>query len=159
MRYGEHIVAFLAGTLFAVGLGISRSLLPRTIRGFLDFAERWDPTLGIMMGAGCLTYFLFARLARRRTRPVLAERFTLPIEKPIDKWLVLGATLFGLGWGAVGICPGPAITAALWNPSVLAFTAALLAGVAIHEFGAAWFTRSQDRQEMALEAGNQAARG
>lgn len=73
---------------------------------------------------------------------MLAERFSLPVAKPIDRQLILGATLFGLGWGTAGICPGPAITTEAWNPSVLAFTAALFAGVAIHEFGAARFTHS-----------------
>lgn len=55
MRHAKHIVAFLAGTIFAVGLGVSRSLMPSTTHGFLDFTGRWDPTLGIMMGAGCAT--------------------------------------------------------------------------------------------------------
>jgi uncharacterized membrane protein YedE/YeeE len=120
-----------------VGLDISRSLLPGTIRGFLDFTGRWDPALGIMFGAGCVTYFLF-NLTARRTRPVLAQRFTLPVPKPIDTRLILGATLFGLGWGTAGICVGPAIIGALWNASVLVFTLALLGGVAIYEIASGW---------------------
>ena len=81
-----------------------------------------------------------ARGAARRA--MLAERFASPAPKTIDKRLILGATLFGRGWGAVGLCPGPAITPALWNPSVLAFTAALFASVAMYELDAARFARS-----------------
>ncbi len=159
MRYSKHIVAFLAGTLFALGLGISRSLLPGTIRGFLDLAGRWDPTLGIMFGAGCVTYFLLNLTARRRGRPVLAQRFTLPVPKPIDKRLILGATLFGLGWGTAGVCPGPAITGALWNTSVLAFTVALFAGVAIYEVALGWKACSPVERGRAIREENQNARG
>ena len=115
MAYAKHLVAFAAGMVFALGLGVSRMLLPTTIRAFLDVTGRWDPSLAIVMGAGCATYFLFDLLARRRSRPLIAEKFTLPKPQPIDVRLIAGATLFGIGWGAAGVCPGPAITGALWN--------------------------------------------
>ena len=135
MAYAKHLVAFSAGMMFALGLGISRLLLPTTIRGFLDVTGKWDPTVAIVMGAGCATYFCFDLLARRRSRPLIAEKFTLPKQLPIDGRLILGATLFGIGWGTAGACPGPAITGALWNHSMLAFAVACFTGVAIFELG------------------------
>jgi len=135
MAYAKHLVAFAAGMMFALGLGISRLLLPTTIRGFLDVTGKWDPTVAIVMGAGCATYFCFDLLARRRSRPLIAEKFTLPKQLPIDGRLIAGATLFGIGWGAAGACPGPAITGALWNHSMLAFAVACFTGVAIFELG------------------------
>jgi uncharacterized protein len=142
MAYAKHLVAFAAGMMFALGLGISRLLLPTTIRGFLNVAGKWDPTVAIVMGAGCLTYFCFDLLAKRRSRPLIAEKFTLPKQLPIDARLIGGATLFGIGWGAAGACPGPAITGALWNHSMLAFALACFAGVAIFELGKSWFAPS-----------------
>jgi hypothetical protein len=135
MAYAKHLVAFSAGMMFALGLGISRLLLPTTIRGFLDVTGKWDPTVAIVMGVGCATYFCFDLLAKRRSRPLVAEKFTLPKQLPIDSRLIAGATLFGIGWGAAGACPGPAITGALWNHSMLAFALACFAGVAIFELG------------------------
>jgi hypothetical protein len=142
MAYAKHLVAFVAGMMFAVGLGISRLLLPTTIRGFLDVTGKWDPTVAIVMGAGCATYFCFDLLARRRSRPLIAEKFTLPKQLPIDGRLLAGATLFGIGWGAAGACPGPAITGMLWNRSMLAFAIACFAGVAIFELGKSWLAPS-----------------
>ncbi len=142
MAYAKHFVAFAAGTMFALGLGISRVLLPTTIRGFLDVAGRWDPTVAIVMGVGCATYFCFDLIAKRRTRPLIAEKFTLPKQLPIDARMIAGATLFGIGWGAAGACPGPAITGALWNHSMLVFAIACFAGVAIFELGKSWLASS-----------------
>ena len=140
MPYAKHFVAFGAGMVFAVGLGISRLLLPSTIHGFLDITGRWDPTVAIVMGVGCATYFAFNLIAQRRAQPLVAEKFTLPKQQPIDWRLIVGAILFGVGWGAAGVCPGPAITGALWNTSILAFAGAVFAGVAIFEASKSWFT-------------------
>jgi uncharacterized membrane protein YedE/YeeE len=135
MAYAKQLVALAAGMVFAVGLGVSRMLLPSTIHGFLDVTGRWDPTVAIVMGAGCTTYFVFVLLARQRSRPLVAEKFTLPKPQPIDWCLIGGAILFGVGWGTAGVCPGPAITGALWNRSILTFAAAVFIGVAIFELG------------------------
>lgn len=135
MAYAKHLVAFLAGMLFAAGLGVSGMLLPSTIHGFLDVTGRWNPALAFVMAAGCATYLCFDFLAKRRGRPLIAEKFTLPKPQPIDGRLIAGASLFGVGWGLAGVCPGPAITGALWNPSILTFTVAVFAGVAIFELG------------------------
>ncbi|MFB3923802.1 MAG: DUF6691 family protein [Terriglobia bacterium] len=142
MSYAKHLIAFIAGTMFAIGLGVSRLLLPPTIHGFLDVTGQWDPTVAFVMGAGCATYFCFDLLARRRRRPLLAEKFTLPKPQPIDGRLIVGATLFGIGWGWAGVCPGPAITGALWNKPILSFAIAVFVGVAIFELGKSRFAAS-----------------
>ncbi len=142
MPYAKHLVAFAAGMIFAVGLGISRLLLPSTIQGFLDVIGKWDPTVAIVMGVGCATYFVFNLVARRRSTPLVAEKFTLPKPQPVDWRLIAGAILFGIGWGTAGVCPGPAITGALWNSSILVFAASVFAGVGIFEFSKSRFTRS-----------------
>ena len=105
------LTAWLAGLLFGFGLALSRMSDPRVVLGFLDVAGAFDPTLlFVLAGAVGVTTVAF-RLVLRRPRPVLDERFHLPQSRTIDRRLVLGAALFGLGWGLAGYCPGPALVA------------------------------------------------
>lgn len=126
-------VGLLAGLLFGAGLVVSGMTLPSKVRGFLDFAGDWDPTLVFVMGGAVLVHLVAHRLVRERAHPLLADRFQLPTRKDIDARLVVGAALFGVGWGLGGFCPGPAVTSVVGGaPSVFAFLAAML--------GASWLT-------------------
>ena len=125
------IAAFIGGAGFAIGLGISGALQPRVIQGFLDVGGAWDPTLLVMFASALVTFGVLQQVARRLRRPLLADRFAWPPRRPVDTPLVGGSALFGAGWGLAGICPGPALTATLWNGSVALFTVVLVATIAV----------------------------
>jgi uncharacterized protein len=121
--------AFIAGTLFGLGLAISEMINPARVIGFLDVAGPWDPTLAfVLAGALAVTVPLF-RLILRRRRPVLCEEFSLPTRTKIDRPLVAGAALFGIGWGLGGFCPGPALAGLVSGiPGVYFFVIAMIGG-------------------------------
>ena len=108
----SHLAAFGAGSLFAVGLAISGMTKPSKVIGFLDAAGAWDPSLGLVMAAALAVSFIAYRLIRRRASPLFDAKFHLPTRKDIDWRLVVGAALFGVGWGLGGFCPGPGLVAA-----------------------------------------------
>jgi uncharacterized membrane protein YedE/YeeE len=121
-----------AGLLFGAGLAVSGMIDPAKVIGFLDIAGDWDPTLAFVMAGALIAAALGYALARRRERPVFGLRMDIPTRRAIDARLLLGAALFGAGWGLAGFCPGPAIAAlatGLW-PVVL-YVAAMLAGMAL----------------------------
>jgi uncharacterized membrane protein YedE/YeeE len=124
------VVALAAGTLFGLGLALGGMTDPARVRTFLDIAGSWDPTLAFVMGgAVCVTLPLFA-LARKIGHPWLAQRFQWPDRKDIDRNLILGAILFGIGWALAGLCPGPAIALTFVDPTLaLPFLAAMAAGM------------------------------
>lgn len=129
----EILVAGLCGLLFGAGLELADMTNPNRVLAFLDPFGHWDPTLAFVMGGALATTSLgFARI-RRMQRPLLAPTFALPTRRDLDPDLFLGAILFGIGWGLVGLCPGPAL-ANLWRPStsLRVFVAALLAGIVVH---------------------------
>lgn len=121
------------GTLFGAGLAISKMIDPARVIGFLDVAGRWDPTLAfVMIGALAVTIPAFALARRKGISPVLGEAFRLPTARDIDGPLLLGAAIFGIGWGLSGFCPGPAIAAlgsGLWP--VIAFGISMVAGMVV----------------------------
>ena len=125
----KRVIAPLAcGLLFGFGLVLSGMTDPRRVIGFLDFAGHWDPTLMFVMGGAILAHAPVVWLLRRRGR-TLAGELRLPAERPIDGRLVLGAALFGLGWGLAGYCPGPALVALIsMRAAPLLFVAGMLAG-------------------------------
>ncbi len=104
------LVSFASGCVFALGLGISGMTRPIKVIGFLDFAGNWDASLAFVMIGAIGVYFTVNRLTRRRPAPILAEKFSLPTRTEIDRNLIVGAAIFGAGWGLGGFCPGPAIT-------------------------------------------------
>jgi uncharacterized membrane protein YedE/YeeE len=123
------VTALLIGTLFGLGLSISEMINPARVIGFLDVAGRWDPTLAFVMG-GALAITLpgYAVILRRR-RPLLDGEFILPTKRDIDWPLIVGAALFGIGWGLGGFCPGPALAGlASGAPGVILFVVAMVAG-------------------------------
>lgn len=121
--------ALLIGVLFGLGLAVSEMINPARVVGFLDITGAWDPTLLLVMGGAlCVTVPLFP-LVVKRPRPWFGDKFFLPAKKQIDAPLVIGAILFGIGWGIAGLCPGPAVAGlASLSPSVLMFVVVMLAG-------------------------------
>jgi len=134
------LVAFLCGVLFAVGLGVSGMLQPARIIGFLDFFGTWDPTLlGVMAGA-IPVYFVAWRLGCGRRSACGSEIPARP-QHGLDARLVVGASLFGVGWALAGVCPGPALTN-IAAPST--FTVAVLASV-VAGVAASWCVPSREQ--------------
>ena len=125
--------AFACGLLFGIGLLLSGMANPAKVLGFLDLAGHWDPSLAfVMAGAIALAAPAF-RLARTRQSSLAGVPMRLPTSRRIDRRLVGGALLFGVGWGLAGFCPGPALVAAgSGAPRAWLFVAAMLAGMAIH---------------------------
>lgn len=128
------LAAFICGLIFGLGLMISGLTDTLRVLGFLDVLAipkgTWDPTLAIVMASALAVSTPGLWLARRRSRPLLADVAAWPTRKDIDGRLVAGAALFGTGWGLVGLCPGPAITSlATLSPAVLVFVAAMVAGM------------------------------
>lgn len=129
----QALVALLCGVVFGAGLAISGMTNPAKVLAFLDVAGHWDPTLLFVMGSALAVSTAGVAIAQRRVRPWLAETFALPTRKDIDAQLVAGAVIFGVGWGLVGVCPGPAIAALSRGSShVAVFVAAMFAGVVAH---------------------------
>ena len=125
------LAAFLAGVLFAAGLGVSGMTQPAKVLAFLDVAGRWDPSLAFVMLGAIAVHAPLARRILVRPAPVLAPGFSLPVRRDVDARLVVGAATFGVGWGLSGLCPGPAITLlASARPIAVVFVAAMLAGMA-----------------------------
>jgi hypothetical protein len=126
-RWASASASLVAGILFGVGLVVGGMTLPEKVRGFLDFTGAWDPTLVFVMGGAVLVHALAYLLVKRRRSPLFASSFQIPTRRDIDAKLLLGAAVFGLGWGLGGYCPGPAITSLpTGGPSVLAFVVAML---------------------------------
>ena len=123
------LTALVAGVLFGLGLAVSQMVNPAKVLAFLDIAGAWDPSLAVVMAGALLVTLPAYRLAQGRPRPVLAERFAWPTARYIDRRLVAGAVLFGVGWGLVGFCPGPAIAAfAFGLPKSFVFVGTMAAG-------------------------------
>lgn len=132
----NRIFEFLAGLLFGLGLILSGMTDPGKVQGFLDLAGAWDPSLAFVMGGAILVGLLAFALARRRTTAFFGGVMHLPTSRQIDRPLVIGSLVFGVGWGLAGFCPGPALVslgAGHWQ--ALVFTLAMLAGMAVHDLG------------------------
>ena len=134
------LVSFLAGLLFGVGLVVSRMVDPAKVLGFLDLAGRWDPSLAFVMAGAVPVAALGYHFTGQRDAPLLDTHFHTGAAMRIDARLVVGSVLFGIGWGLVGYCPGPALTAlALGRAETLIFVASIVAGMVGHRvFTSAW---------------------
>jgi hypothetical protein len=145
------VVAFFAGILFAVGLGVSGMTQPAKVLAFLDVTGRWDPSLALVMLGAIAVHAPLVRLILRRRTPVLSSAFSLPARSAIDGWLFFGAAVFGVGWGLAGLCPGPALTVlASGKPIALAFVAAMLAGMGLGRAVEAGLDARRARRRRAL---------
>jgi len=128
----RNVVSFLSGVLFAIGLVVSGMTRPENVIGFLDVAGDWNPSLAFVMGGAIPVYAIAYRLACRRRAPLLAPAFDLPTRTRLDSDLVSGAAIFGIGWGLVGLCPGPAVVGAGSTlVTAIVFVAAMMLGMAI----------------------------
>jgi len=125
------ISLILIGALFGAGLALSGMLNPAKVAGFLDLFGVWDPSLAFVMGGGVIANFIGHRIVTRRASPLFGGGFAIPTRTDIDSRLLLGAALFGVGWGLAGLCPGPAIASILMAPGEVAlFVLMMLAGLA-----------------------------
>jgi len=130
----RNAAAFGAGALFAVGLALSGMTRPSKVVGFLDLAGDWDASLAFVMMGAIAVHFVAYRVVLRRPAPLFDVRFHLPTRKDIDLRLVLGAALFGVGWGLGGYCPGPGlVSAAAGSLGALVFVVGMTAGMLIEQ--------------------------
>jgi uncharacterized protein len=147
-------VALFAGMLFGLGLAVSGMMNPAKVVGFLDVAGEWDPTLAFVMGGALLVTVPAFRLILKGPRPILADGFALPTRNTLDRRLLGGAALFGVGWGLSGFCPGPAVAALTTGLApVFAFVAAMIAGMVLY----AWVFERPDRGGVKRQPANVAA--
>ena len=129
----QILVALFAGALFGAGLAYSGMADPARVQGFLDLFGHWDPTLAFVMGGAMIPMAVAWLIQRRLDKPFADAYFSLPGTSLIDRNLVIGAVLFGSGWGISGLCPGPGLANLALNPlPALAFVVALLAGMIAH---------------------------
>ncbi|MDQ0314449.1 DUF6691 family protein [Amorphus orientalis] len=140
------LFGFLSGLLFGLGLVVSGMANPAKVLSFLDLFGAWDPSLIFVMGGAVVVTFVGYRLVLKRSAPMFMSGFDLPGTRLIDARLVLGAMVFGIGWGIGGYCPGPALTALpLLAPGTLVFVPAMLVGIwgGVILRGSTLFTRNQ----------------
>ncbi|MEL7032653.1 MAG: DUF6691 family protein [Pseudomonadota bacterium] len=131
---GRNIAALFAGLVFGLGLTISEMVNPAKVLAFLDLFGNWDPSLSFVMGGALIVTAIGYRLVWTRDRPVFEERFQVPGNRQVDTRLAIGAVLFGVGWGLVGLCPGPAISALTFGGApVFLFLSAMAVGIGIFE--------------------------
>jgi uncharacterized membrane protein YedE/YeeE len=124
--------AFATGLVFGLGLLLSGMTDPGKVIGFLDILGRWDPSLALVMAGAVGVSFIAFRLVRLRTKSLLGGALHLPTGRDIDRRLVLGSVVFGVGWGLAGFCPGPAlVSAGAGEMKALIFVAAMLAGMGV----------------------------
>jgi uncharacterized membrane protein YedE/YeeE len=132
----RHLLpGLIVGLIFGAGLALSDMINPARVLAFLDVAGSWDPTLAFVMGGALVPSALGYWLSRRLQRPLMAREFRIPQNRMVEPQLLAGAAIFGIGWGLVGFCPGPAIAAlgfGLLSPWL--FVLAMLGGMLLHRF-------------------------
>ncbi|NBS77832.1 MAG: YeeE/YedE family protein [Betaproteobacteria bacterium] len=126
----QHVVEFIVGLLFGLGLMLSGMTDPGKVIGFLDLFGSWDPSLALVMGGAILVGVFAFTVAKKRTTTFLDGVLRFPTNADIDKKLVIGSLMFGAGWGLAGFCPGPALVSmADGQPKALVFVLAMLVGM------------------------------
>jgi uncharacterized membrane protein YedE/YeeE len=127
------LAAFTSGLVFGIGLLLSGMVDPGKVKGFLDLAGAWDPSLAFVMGGAILVGFFAFRLAGRRAQSFLGGAMQLPTRRDIDTRLVAGSAVFGVGWGLAGYCPGPALVSlGAGQDKAVVFVAAMLGGMLLY---------------------------
>ena len=126
----RNLLALLTGLIFGMGLSLSEMINPDRVLGFLDILGAWNPALAFVLGGAVFTSMICFHFILKQPHPLLDKQFYLPTKTMIDRPLIVGAMLFGLGWGLYGYCPGPALAAlAYLEPSTFVFVAAMIAGL------------------------------
>lgn len=126
----QLLSGLLSGLIFGVGLILAGMTNPMKVQNFLDVFGTWDPSLAFVMGGAIAVAMPGFALVKKRSQPLFADLFHLPTRNDIDSRLVVGASVFGVGWGLGGLCPGPALTALpLSAPSIIAFVVAMFVGM------------------------------
>lgn len=145
------LAALICGFIFGWGLLISGMMQPAKVLAFLDIFGNWDPSLAVVMAAALAVSGAGFALARRRGQPLFAAQSLWPSKTDIDRPLVIGAVLFGVGWGLSGLCPGPALeNLATLSPRLIVFVVAMAAGMLLHDAWQKW--RPVMRREEAVAA-------
>ena len=127
--------SLLSGFIFGIGLIVSGMANPAKVLGFLDLGGRWDPSLAFVMAGAIAVGAVAFAVARRRTQSLLGAAMRLPSLQSIDRRLIIGSVVFGIGWGIAGFCPGPALVAVgMGQAKALVFVIAMLAGMGIFEW-------------------------
>ncbi|MBP2446953.1 YeeE/YedE family protein [Rhizobium leguminosarum] len=133
-RLPRMATALLAGLIFGLGLSLSGMLDPVRVQGFLDVFGAWDPSLAFVLGGAVIVAFLGVAVSRRLPKPAFDREFHIRGTRMIDRRLVVGSAIFGIGWGIAGLCPGPAISAlALGKPEAILFVVVMVAGMVAHD--------------------------
>jgi uncharacterized membrane protein YedE/YeeE len=131
----QSLVSLVAGLVFGAGLALAQMTDPRKVLNFLDLAGHWDPSLLFVLGGATGLALLAFRAVLRRPAPLLDAQFHLPDATGIDRRLVVGSALFGVGWGLAGYCPGPAFASiGLGNAEAFWVVPAMLAGAALQQW-------------------------
>ena len=127
---------------------------PAKVTGFLDLFGTWDASLAFVMVGAIAVYAVLYRLTARRTGPLFDTRFHVPTRKDLDSRLVLGAGVFGIGWGLAGYCPGPGlVSAAAGGLSAVVFVASMALGMKVEQLVSGWLTRARElRDDAASQA-------
>ena len=131
----KNIIGLLAGLLFGIGLLISGMTDPVKVQGFLDVFGAWDISLALVMGGGLIVAIVGVQLAKRQQTSWIGTLIEMPTKTTINKKLLIGAMLFGIGWGLVGICPGPGIVllgTGQWQAYV--FIPAMIIGMLVYQW-------------------------
>lgn len=134
----RYLIQLLCGTTFGAGLAVAGMTDPRNVLAFLDLFGAWNPALMFVLGSAVTFTAAAYYLIQKRSQPLLAGSFELSEQRTIDRKLVLGAAIFGVGWGLSGYCPGPAITLLGHpsNPEAWPFLSGMLVGTALPWLGA-----------------------
>lgn len=129
MKNQQNFIALISGLLFGLGLSISQMIDRERVMGFLDVTGKWDATLMFVLGGAVGVTIITFRFILPLKHPIFADKFYLPKRHDIDVKLILGAIIFGIGWGISGFCPGPAVTSLIqWSFNPLIFILALISG-------------------------------
>ncbi len=127
------IAPFLGGLVFALGLGLSGMTDANKVIGFLNLAGDWDPSLAFVMMGAIGVHLVMYRMILKRQSPLFADRFYIPTRRDISAQLLVGAALFGVGWGLGGFCPGPGLVSLVsFDPAAGVFVASMLGGMLMH---------------------------